>query len=75
LVELYQPNPFSVKLRKDREEVNFEEVGFGREVKQLTKNKLNYKLQTEYKYCYDVVLHYVLHYLNKEGEEEKKDVK
>jgi hypothetical protein len=24
--------------------------------------------QTEYKYCYDLVLHYVLHYLNKENE-------
>lgn len=24
--------------------------------------------QTEYKYCYDLVLHYVLHYLNKEVE-------
>ncbi len=24
--------------------------------------------QTEYKYCYDVVLHYVLHYLHKEDE-------
>lgn len=23
-------------------------------------------IQTEYKYCYDVVLHYVLHYLNEE---------
>ena len=23
-------------------------------------------LQTEYKYCYDLVLHYVLHYLHKE---------
>jgi len=23
---------------------------------------------TEYKYCYDVVLHYVLHYLHKEDE-------
>ena len=22
--------------------------------------------QTEYKYCYDLVLHYVLHYLHKE---------
>ena len=25
--------------------------------------------QTEYKYCYDLVLHYVLHYLNKDTEE------
>lgn len=25
-------------------------------------------LQTEYKYCYDLVLHYVLYYLNKENE-------
>jgi hypothetical protein len=25
-------------------------------------------LQTEYKYCYDLVLHYVLHYLHKEDE-------
>ena len=23
-------------------------------------------LQTEYKYCYDLVLHYVLHYLHKD---------
>ena len=23
--------------------------------------------QTEYKYCYDLVLHYVLHYLNQEA--------
>ena len=23
-------------------------------------------IQTEYKYCYDLVLHYVLHYLHKE---------
>lgn len=23
-------------------------------------------LQTEYKYCYDLVLHYVLHYLNQQ---------
>jgi len=27
---------------------------------------------TEYKYCYDVVLHYVLHYLNKEQSEMMK---
>ena len=26
--------------------------------------------QTEYKYCYDLVLHYVLHYLHKEDEEQ-----
>jgi len=26
---------------------------------------------TEYKYCYDVVLHYVLHYLNKEQQEKE----
>jgi len=25
---------------------------------------------TEYKYCYDLVLHYVLHYLHKEDEEQ-----
>jgi len=24
-------------------------------------------LQTEYKYCYDLVLHYVLHYLHRDG--------
>ena len=24
--------------------------------------------QTEYKYCYDLVLHYVLHYLNKDAD-------
>lgn len=29
-------------------------------------------LQTEYKYCYDVVLHYVLHYLNKDVKEKGK---
>lgn len=28
-------------------------------------------LQTEYKYCYDLVLHYVLHYLNKDMNEKK----
>lgn len=28
-------------------------------------------LQTEYKYCYDLVLHYVLHYLNKDQKEKK----
>lgn len=27
--------------------------------------------QTEYKYCYDLVLHYVLHYLNKDMNEKK----
>lgn len=27
--------------------------------------------QTEYKYCYDLVLHYVLHYLNKDLKEKK----
>ena len=26
---------------------------------------LKFSFQTEYKYCYDLVLHYVLHYLNK----------
>lgn len=30
-----------------------------------------YELQTEYKYCYDLVLHYVLHYLNKDLKEKK----
>lgn len=25
-----------------------------------------FPMQTEYKYCYDVVLHYVLHYLHEE---------
>lgn len=25
--------------------------------------------QTEYKYCYDLVLHYVLHYLHKDMKE------
>jgi hypothetical protein len=25
---------------------------------------------TEYKYCYDLVLHYVLHYLHKDTEEQ-----
>ena len=31
----------------------------------------NYSIfQTEYKYCYDLVLHYVLHYLHKEDEEQ-----
>ena len=35
-------------------------------------NKSDYGfLQTEYKYCYDVVLHYVLHYLQKDLEEIK----
>jgi hypothetical protein len=34
----------------------------------LITTKANLYLQTEYKYCYDVVLHYVLHYLNKETE-------
>ena len=28
--------------------------------------------QTEYKYCYDLVLHYVLHYLNKDTEEQQQ---
>ncbi|XP_017775215.1 PREDICTED: receptor-type tyrosine-protein phosphatase kappa isoform X2 [Nicrophorus vespilloides] len=28
---------------------------------------------TEYKYCYDLVLHYVLHYLNKDIKEKDKD--
>lgn len=28
-------------------------------------------LQTEYKYCYDLLLHYVLHYLNKDLTEKK----
>ena len=28
-----------------------------------------FSFQTEYKYCYDLVLHYVLHYLNKDTEE------
>lgn len=27
--------------------------------------------QMEYKYCYDLVLHYVLHYLNKDLKEKK----
>ena len=32
---------------------------------------INYSIfQTEYKYCYDLVLHYVLHYLHKEDEEQ-----
>ena len=26
--------------------------------------------QTEYKYCYDLVLHYVIHFLKEEEEEE-----
>ena len=30
-------------------------------------------LQTEYKYCYDLVLHYVLHYLNKDTEVENEE--
>ena len=30
---------------------------------------LKFSFQTEYKYCYDLVLHYVLHYLNKDTEE------
>ncbi|CAH1640174.1 unnamed protein product [Spodoptera littoralis] len=30
-----------------------------------------YSPQTEYKYCYDLVLHYVLHYLNKDMNEKK----
>lgn len=30
-----------------------------------------YLLQTEYKYCYDLVLHYVLHYLDKDLKEKK----
>lgn len=29
----------------------------------------SFKFQTEYKYCYDVVLHYVLHYLQKDIKE------
>lgn len=33
---------------------------------------LLFLFQTEYKYCYDVVLHYVLHYLQKDLEEIKK---
>lgn len=32
---------------------------------------VNVVLQTEYKYCYDLVLHYVLHYLNKDQKEKK----
>ena len=28
--------------------------------------QLLFCIQTEYKYCYDLVLHYVLHYLHKE---------
>ena len=28
--------------------------------------QLLFRFQTEYKYCYDLVLHYVLHYLHKE---------
>lgn len=31
----------------------------------------NVFFQTEYKYCYDLVLHYVLHYLNKDMNEKK----
>ena len=31
-----------------------------------------WKLQTEYKYCYDLVLHYVLHYLHRDGSKKWK---
>lgn len=34
-------------------------------------NVLSSFSQTEYKYCYDLVLHYVLHYLNKDMNEKK----
>lgn len=34
-----------------------------------------FSLQTEYKYCYDLVLHYVLHYLNKDLKELKEKSK
>ena len=30
----------------------------------------SFSLQTEYKYCYDLVLHYVLHYLHKDTDEQ-----
>ena len=32
----------------------------------------SFLFQTEYKYCYDLVLHYVLHYLHKEDEYEEE---
>lgn len=33
----------------------------------LSADKYRVWFQTEYKYCYDLVLHYVLHYLNQES--------
>lgn len=37
----------------------------------LTNRLIDKQFQMEYKYCYDLVLHYVLHYLNKDLKEKK----
>lgn len=37
----------------------------------IDRNHVDNLFQTEYKYCYDLVLHYVLHYLNKDMNEKK----
>lgn len=37
----------------------------------IQKSVKKHVFQTEYKYCYDLVLHYVLHYLDKDLKEKK----